>query len=290
MYQNSDFIEKEQPELSAETKWLIAQYQQEPNETNYLELREMVIENYNAVLERKEDKLAELKTETAGKPGGEEIVAEMEALVQEMYVTYWDRINASMLRFTDPRLLEWKTPQAARYDYIPVMGAGESIYIKCNAGHQRRIRGIPRRHGRAGAVQLDGRNVPRRGRGLSRQLRLLSGRRSLLRLAHANRRFQQLSPAERERVGAGGRTHAEGRRFQLRRKRRQDACRAICRRDKGRAWGRWISGATSGNGRPPCARRATERLSLPSRAARGPLNGRTAARNIAGRPRRHRRI
>ena len=130
MYQNSDFIEKEQPELSAETKWLIAQYQQEPNEANYLELREMVIENYNAVLERKEDKLAELKTETAGKPGGEEIVAEMEALVQEMYVTYWDRINASMLRFTDPRLLEWKTPQAARYDYIPVMGAGESIYIK----------------------------------------------------------------------------------------------------------------------------------------------------------------
>ena len=123
MYQNSDFIEKEQPELSAETKWLIAQYQQEPNEANYLELREMVIENYNAVLERKEDKLAELKTETAGKPGGEEIVAEMEALVQEMYVTYWDRINASMLRFTDPRLLEWKTPQAARYDYIPVMGA-----------------------------------------------------------------------------------------------------------------------------------------------------------------------
>ena len=47
-----------------------------------------------------------------------------------MYVTYWDRINASVLRFTDPRLLEWKTPQAARYDYIPVMGAGESIYIK----------------------------------------------------------------------------------------------------------------------------------------------------------------
>ena len=130
MYQNSDFIEKEQPELSAETKWLIAQYQQEPNEASYLELREMVIGNYNAVLTRKEDKLAELKTETAGKPGGEEIVAEMEALVQEMYVTYWDRINASMLRFTDPRLLKWKTSQAARYDYIPVMGAGESIYIK----------------------------------------------------------------------------------------------------------------------------------------------------------------
>ena len=65
MYQNSDFIEKEQPELSAETKWLIAQYQQEPNEASYLELREMVIGNYNAVLTRKEDKLSALKTETA---------------------------------------------------------------------------------------------------------------------------------------------------------------------------------------------------------------------------------
>ena len=59
-------------------------YQQEPNEASYLELREMVIGNYNAVLTRKEDKLSALKTETAGKPGGGEIVAEMEALAQEM--------------------------------------------------------------------------------------------------------------------------------------------------------------------------------------------------------------
>lgn len=130
MYRNSDFIEKEQPELSQETKQLISLYQREPNEANYLNLREIVIENYNAVLDRKEAKLAELKSETSGKPGGEEIVAEMEQLVQEMYITYWDRINSSMLRFTDPRLLEWKTPQAAQYAYIPVMGAGESIYIK----------------------------------------------------------------------------------------------------------------------------------------------------------------
>lgn len=130
MYQNSDFIEKEQPELSEETKQMISLYQREPNETNYLSLRELVIKNYNAVLDRKETKLAELKAETAGKPGGEEIVAEMEQLVQEMYATYWDRINSNMLRFTDPRLLEWNTPQAAQYAYIPVMGAGESIYVK----------------------------------------------------------------------------------------------------------------------------------------------------------------
>lgn len=130
MYENSDFIEKEQPELSEETKELIAAYQRNPTEENYFNLREKVIEDYNAVVERKETKLSELKTETAGKPGGEDIVAEMEDLVQEIYITYWDRINSSMLRFTDPRLLEWRVASAARYDYIPAMGAGESIYIK----------------------------------------------------------------------------------------------------------------------------------------------------------------
>lgn len=130
MYENSDFIEKEQPELSEETKELISLYQQNPTEENYGNLREKVVEDYDAVVQRKEEKLKELKTETAGKPGGEDIVAEMEDLVQEIYITYWDRINSTMLRFTDPRLLEWRVTSAPRYDYIPVMGAGESIYIK----------------------------------------------------------------------------------------------------------------------------------------------------------------
>lgn len=130
MYSRSEFIEKEQPELTEETKKLISAYQKNPTEDNYLALREIVIENYNAVLARKEKKLAELKTETAGKPGGEAIVAEMEEIVQEMYITYWNRINSSMLRFTDTRLLKWKISAASQYEYIPVMGAGESIYVK----------------------------------------------------------------------------------------------------------------------------------------------------------------
>lgn len=129
MFEHSDFIEKEQPELTAETKQLISLYQRKPTEENYLNLRDIVIENYNAVLDRKEEKLAELKEETAGKPGGEDQVAEMEEIVQEMYETYWNRINSSMLRFTDPRLLKWKIADAYQYDYIPVMGAGESIYV-----------------------------------------------------------------------------------------------------------------------------------------------------------------
>lgn len=130
MYENSDFIEKEQPELDEQTKRLIALYQQNPSDEAYLNLRRKVIEDYNAVVARKEAKLAELKAETAGKPGGEAIVAEMEELVQEIYITYWDRINSSMLRFTDPRLLEWRVAAAPRYEYIPVMGAGESVYVK----------------------------------------------------------------------------------------------------------------------------------------------------------------
>ena len=128
-FEHSDFIETEQPELTQETKDLISAYQKSPTEENYLALREMVIANYDAVLDRKEEKLAELKVETAGKPGGEETVAEMEDIVQDMYATYWNRINSSMLRFTDSRLLKWRTADAANYGYIPVMGAGESIYV-----------------------------------------------------------------------------------------------------------------------------------------------------------------
>lgn len=130
MYENSDFIEKEQPELSEETKQLISLYQKNPTYENYMRLREKVIEDYNAVVERKETKLSELKAETEGKPGGTAIVSEMEDLVQDIYITYWDRINSSMLRFTDPRLLDWKIAAAPRHEYIPVMGAGETIYIK----------------------------------------------------------------------------------------------------------------------------------------------------------------
>lgn len=49
MYQNSDFIEKEQPELDEETKQLISLYQKNPTEENYFNLREKVIADYNAL-------------------------------------------------------------------------------------------------------------------------------------------------------------------------------------------------------------------------------------------------
>ncbi len=129
MYGKSEFIEKTQPTLTDETKALISSYKRNPSRENYLKLRAEVVKNYDAVLARKEGKLESLKKETAGRPGGVAKVAEMEEIVQEMYKTYWNRINVSMLRFTDPRLLNWRTSKAASYEYIPVMGAGTSIYV-----------------------------------------------------------------------------------------------------------------------------------------------------------------
>ena len=129
MFEHSDFIEKEQPELDEETKRLISLYQREPSDENYENLRAAVIRNYDAVLVRKEAKLAELKAETQGKPGGDAKVAEMQEIVDEMYLTYWNRINSTMLRFTDERLLKWKIADAPMYEYIPVMGAGLDIYV-----------------------------------------------------------------------------------------------------------------------------------------------------------------
>ena len=126
---DDSFIEKEQPELNEESKALIAAYQKNPTEENYLALRDSVIKNYNSVLAHKESKLAELKEETLGKYNGEAVVAEMDEIVQDMYITYWEHINSSMLRFTDNRLLRWKIADAVNYEYIPVMGAGQTIYV-----------------------------------------------------------------------------------------------------------------------------------------------------------------
>ena len=129
MYANSDNIEKEQPVLDEETKQLISAYRSDHSDENFAKLRNAVIASYNVVLNKKEAKLNELKSETQGKPGGDTIVQEMEEIVQEMYVNYWSRINSTMMRFTDPRLLRWTVADAPQYNYIPVMGAGTSIFI-----------------------------------------------------------------------------------------------------------------------------------------------------------------
>ena len=124
------YFEDEQPELTETTKQLIRQYHQNPTEENYNKLRQEVIKNYDAVIAKKNAKLAELIEETDGRPDGDKLVEELEAIIQEMYDSYWERIDSTMLRFTDPRFLQWNTENAANYEYIPVMGAGEHVYIK----------------------------------------------------------------------------------------------------------------------------------------------------------------
>ena len=52
--EDDSFIEKEQPELDDETKRLIALYQKNSSEENFINLRKAVISNYNKVLVKKE--------------------------------------------------------------------------------------------------------------------------------------------------------------------------------------------------------------------------------------------
>ena len=68
------YFEDEQPELTETTKQLIRQYHQNPTEENYNKLRQEVIKNYDAVLAKKNAKLAELIEETAGRPDGDKLV------------------------------------------------------------------------------------------------------------------------------------------------------------------------------------------------------------------------
>ena len=167
MYENSDFIEKEQPELSEETKELISLYQRDPTEENYFNLREKVIEDYNAVVERKETKLSELKTETAGQawrrghrgrnggPGTGDLYHLLES-DQQQYVPL------------PPTPASWsgRVASAARYDYIPVMGAGGEHLHQAHSGHQRGVRGVCGGYRRDSPLQLGKRDLSGRRAGL----------------------------------------------------------------------------------------------------------------------------
>jgi len=57
----STTVEKERPELNAETKALIAAYHRDPSEANKAALKKQIEVNYDKVIERKKAKLAELK-------------------------------------------------------------------------------------------------------------------------------------------------------------------------------------------------------------------------------------
>lgn len=122
-FKYSTTVEKERPQLSAETQRLISNYRQNPTQTNYNALRKEVEINYDKVLARKKAKLAELK-QTAKEQSK---INEMKVIVDEMIRDRENRINQTMSRFTDSRL----TPDARNTNdgYLPVLGASQNVYI-----------------------------------------------------------------------------------------------------------------------------------------------------------------
>ena len=99
-FKYSKTVEKERPQLDDETKSLISAYRKNPTQTNYNSLRDKVAANYDAVVERKKNKLEELRHEAKHSSK----ITEMQAIVDEMLKDRENRINQTMSRFTDARL------------------------------------------------------------------------------------------------------------------------------------------------------------------------------------------
>lgn len=124
LHRFSTVVEKERPELSAETKRLIAAYHRNPTEANKAALRRECAKNYDNVLARKKAKLEELK-HTAKHQSK---VDEMQDIVDEMIANRDLRIDETMSRFTDTRFGARREIEAGR-DYLPLLGAGQNVSI-----------------------------------------------------------------------------------------------------------------------------------------------------------------
>lgn len=122
-FKYSKTVEKERPQLDDETKSLISAYRKNPTQANYNSLRDKVAANYDAVVERKKNKLEELRHEAKHSSK----ITEMQEIVDEMLKDRENRINQTMSRFTDARL----TPAArqSKDGYLPVLGAAQNVSI-----------------------------------------------------------------------------------------------------------------------------------------------------------------
>lgn len=122
-FKYSTTVEKERPELDDITKSLISAYRQNPTEANKQALRKQIEINYDKVVSRKKAKLAELK-QTAK---DQSKIDEMQDIVNEMLRDRENRINQSLSRFTDSRLLP--NARQAQNGFLPVLGAAQNVYI-----------------------------------------------------------------------------------------------------------------------------------------------------------------
>lgn len=123
IFKYSTTIEKERPQLSEETRRLIAAYRRNPSAENLAALRRQVGENYDRVLAKKRAKLEELRR-TARR---QEQVTQMQEIVDEMVRGREEAIDRTIARFTDTRM----NPGARRSDsgYLPVLGAGRNVFV-----------------------------------------------------------------------------------------------------------------------------------------------------------------
>lgn len=116
-------VEKERPQLNEETRRLIGAYRSNPTRENLRALKKQVEINYDKVIARKKAKLLELK-QTAKHASK---VREMQEIVDEVVREKKNRIEQSVLRFTDPRL----HPGSRRSSdgFLPVIGAAPNVSI-----------------------------------------------------------------------------------------------------------------------------------------------------------------
>ena len=91
--------ERRRPQLSEETRRLIAAYQRDPTEANKAALRKQVEADYEKRIERKKEQLAELKRAA----GSESRVKEVEGELDQMIQNRDRRIDQMMTRFTEKR-------------------------------------------------------------------------------------------------------------------------------------------------------------------------------------------
>ena len=97
---DAPFVEDERPSLDALTKNMLVAYQQNPTDENKQELMNQMGVKYDKVVARKKAKLRQLERE-AKTP---DLVAEMQAIVDEMVNNRDTRLEQQFWRLVDPRV------------------------------------------------------------------------------------------------------------------------------------------------------------------------------------------
>ncbi len=97
---DAPFVEDERPSLDALTKNMLVAYQQNPTDENKQELMNQMGVKYDKVVARKKAKLRQLERE-AKTP---DLVAEMQAIVDEMVDNRDTRLEQQFWRLVDPRV------------------------------------------------------------------------------------------------------------------------------------------------------------------------------------------